>query len=389
MTKNRDTFGMTEMLFHKASSHQLTLPQAVFQLRQNARTRTLKESLARCCGMEGKDDAALKKGVVQLLMQGNPEANPDSMDRKVRLWMNDSAQYIEKKAAIQLAYSLKLSAEDADQLLVRLAGEHLHWRDAKDIIWGYGLNNGLTFSQACALQDRLLGKGDGSKKQGADDRTKTILIKTEAMCLKEEKELEQFLKDNREKLGKLHNTAYDIFTNFMNLLSQPDMRDFLPEARVMSVREIVSTYLYKKYIPKASDLDKKDTGIASPALSAIQRDIRQNWPDETTLSRMAHRETDVTRKVLILLFLACDGGESEYGEMEDDTDEDDVFQAMYSRMNAMLNDCGFIPLDSRTPFDWMVLYCMCADDSIFVDENIQRFLSAIFADGSVVSDDDE
>ena len=70
------------------------------------------------------------------------------------------------------------------------------------------------------------------------------------------------------------------------------------------------------------------------------------------------------------------------GENASDDTPEDVFQDMYARMNSMLSDCGFAPLDSRTSFDWMVLYCMCTDESIFIDDTVQRFLSEIFPSGS-------
>ena len=92
---------------------------------------------------------------------------------------------------------------------------------------------------------------------------------------------------------------------------------------------------------------------------------------------MTNRETDVTRKVLILLFLACDGGESDYGDFSEESEED-VFQDTYARLSSMLADCGFAPLDSRIPFDWMVLYCMVADEAFGIDENMNQFLSEVF-----------
>ena len=219
------------------------------------------------------------------------------------------------------------------------------------------------------------------------DYETALLEKNRVMNLKTEADLALFLDGAREELGTLHNTAYSLFTEFLSLLGLPDLNDFLNEAREMSVKEIVATYMYNNCIPRARASGKKAKEADASMQSAIQRDIRQNWPDEVVLSRMAHRETDVTRKVLILLFLACDGGESEYGDFSDDTPED-VFQDMYLRMNSMLSDCGFAPLDARTPFDWMVLYCMCTDESIFIDDNVQRFLTEIFpADGEKAGED--
>ena len=149
----------------------------------------------------------------------------------------------------------------------------------------------------------------------------------------------------------------------------------------MTAGEIVTTYLYNNLIPRAKKEKggkRADEGLLK---DAIQRDVQQNWPDEFVLARMASRETDVTRKVLILLFLACDGGETAYGEYSDE-DPEDLFQDTYARLSSMLADCGFPPLDSRIPFDWMVLYCMVADDMTSIDENIPKFLAGLFRDAA-------
>ena len=93
---------------------------------------------------------------------------------------------------------------------------------------------------------------------------------------------------------------------------------------------------------------------------------------------MKNRHIDVTRKVLILLFLACDGGEMLYGNLDYDEPEN-IFDETYASMNNMLIQCGFSPLDSRDPFDWMVLYCIATANEFFdIDENIKSFLSEIF-----------
>ena len=148
----------------------------------------------------------------------------------------------------------------------------------------------------------------------------------------------------------------------------------------MPAREIVTTYLYNHLIPRASR-SKGGKALDKTAADAIRRDIQQNWPDEFALARMANRETDVTRKALILLFLACDGGETSYGDYADDSPES-VFEDTYARLSSMLADCGFPPLDPRIPFDWMVLYCMVAEDYTDIDEKIPRFLAEIFPESA-------
>ena len=63
-----------------------------------------------------------------------------------------------------------------------------------------------------------------------------------------------------------------------------------------------------------------------------------------------------------------------------------MFSDTYERLTMMLSDCGFAGLDPRSQFDWMILYCMCVDDSIFIDGKLQRFLAEIFPSTGAVPD---
>ena len=68
--------------------------------------------------------------------------------------------------------------------------------------------------------------------------------------------------------------------------------------------------------------------------TAIEKNISDSWPDEAALSKMKSRKLDVTRKVLILLFLATEPGPNPDGEEE--LTRDEVFQDLYQRLNDML-----------------------------------------------------
>lgn len=188
-------------------------------------------------------------------------------------------------------------------------------------------------------------------------------------------ELEDFLRQFQGQLGSFHNTAYALLREYLNLLCAAEINDLLDPDEKMSVREVTATYLHEALI---SRFKKAVTETAEkPVLSALQRDIQQNWPDEITLSRMLHRKTDVSRKALILLFLATDGAQGDALD-DDPLEEDEDFEGRYARLNAMLCDCGFAPMDSRSPFDWMVIYCMCIEEAMFIDAEIEAFLNAIF-----------
>ena len=84
-------------------------------------------------------------------------------------------------------------------------------------------------------------------------------------------------------------------------------------------------------------------------------------------------------KVLILLFLATDSGlEAEEGE--DEPSREEVFADLYQRLNDMLLQCGFSALDPRSPFDWLILYCICAADIFDVEIRMKEVCKEMFGE---------
>lgn len=145
----------------------------------------------------------------------------------------------------------------------------------------------------------------------------------------------------------------------------------------MTVRDVLETYLYRSLVPGT----EKENAKKTDAFFAIRNSIRQNWPDEYTFSKMKNQKIDVSRKALILLFLATDGSNSVYENLEDDEEaytQEEAFEDIYTRLNLMLTSCGFAKLDPRSAFDWMVLFCISSGDLWESDERIQNMLIEMF-----------
>ncbi len=370
--------GFTQLMYDMATSPSLPLDQAVEQLRRDAHPRTIRETLSSYAGIPADDSKALQQALTdRLLAHSPPDTKRDTVSRKVRMWLGGDIQSISKQGSIQLCFALGLSSKEANQFLHRTCGEGFHWRDPEELVFLYALREKMTYPQALAMRDsmgekKLLASGQG------DAEAFTELVRQDAEHIASAEELEDFLRQFQGQLGSFHNTAYALFREYLGLLCEPEIDDLLDPEKKISVREVTATYLHEALI---SRFKKASSETAEKAvLSALQRDIQQNWPDEIALSRMLHRSTDVSRKALILLFLATDGapssGDPDGDWLEDDEDED--FEGRYTRLNAMLSDCGFAPLDSRSPFDWMVIYCMCIEEAMFIDAEIEAFLNAVF-----------
>lgn len=375
---------LTQLMYRMATSQTLELRQAMTHLREDAYVRPIRETLARYAKKPQDNIKGLQTFLVEALMGQSPEGTPkESVERKVRMWMKDGTQSMSKSGAIQTSFALGLSVEETNGFLQRTCGEGFHSRDPEEIIFLYALKEGLSYPESLALQGEMKRKGlltQEKHEKYAEDRVLTGIVRKNLDALEDAAGLEEFLREYQGRLGSFHNTAYEVFRDYIDLLTGAEIDDGLEAESRLSVREVTDVYLHEKLVPRIRRAAKNDTETESLVLSALQRDIRQNWPDEVALSRMINRKADISRKALILLFLATDGGTGEGEEAEEEREEEETFADAYSRMNGMLVNCGFAPLDPRCAFDWMVLYCMCVDaeDTLLIDGRIHRFLEEVF-----------
>lgn len=360
----------TRAMYQAATSGTLSVSEAVRLLRQEMKPRTLPEKLQRFA--KGRDIRAL---LAEGFKRNHPDKKPESMDRKVRDWFGGKDRALRKEDALEVCFILGLTVEEADELLMLLVEEGFHWRSPEEIVFIYALGKGLDYPAACALNERMQPLLKGISAQGREE-TFTAVVRTQVAALDNEQQLAEYLAHASAQLGRYHNTAYSLFMEYMGLLEDGSVADLLEDASAMTTRDVVEQYFHRRFVPPT----KGDR--ASTALSAIQRSIQSTWPDEIAISRMKNRAADVTRKVMILLFIATDGGFSdEDDEFLDEWEETSVFEDAYARLNDMLALCGFSPLDPRAPFDWMMLYCLCVEDIFDVDAQMAAFLETLFAAG--------
>ena len=358
----------------------------------------------------------------------------------MRNWLNGKTQSLAKEDAFVVSRIFSLSLERANEFLKMAAGEGIHWRNPEDIVWAYSIVQNLGPEESRSLLHRAnaLYEQPMAAAISANAYTADVFEKLQPVLYRSQEELLSFLEAQKDSLGALHNTAYQLFFRFMDILSrgyedgdvaalfqemtakekkrkeaekadreatarmelegwksaQPlnrtsekekrlqemdgDTELYRPEA--MSTSEILETYLYRSLVP----VKERGKGSAEASFSAIQRSIRQNWPDEATLSKMRSRKKDVSRKVLILLFLATDGSGSDFTQDEDEEEpftQEEQFLDLYARMNFMLASCGFQKLDPRNPFDWMILYCISTGDLWESDQRLPAMLRAAFPEG--------
>ena len=367
---------LTQLMLQMARNESLTPSKAAELLNENKYSRSLVDKLARF----GFDDSQRKRVAAELACL-HPEVKPDSMDRKIRMWFKpDSEVFIDRVTAIELCFILGLDLEKADSFLAAVTDEGFHWRDPDEIAYIFALLNHKDIHYAASLGKKVRALMESSGAQASDD-AHTALVKSALMDISGEEELFSFISASASQFGKMHNTARAHFIAMLGTLEKPETSEYEPEEEKASVKEILSYYLHRDAVTAPAGGNK----LLSAQKTAL-KNIAAGWPEETMLSRMKNGQADVTRKVLILLFLATDGC-----SLADDADEDEfedeeeltraeMFESSCDRLNLMLRSCGFRTLDPRNMFDWMVLYAMNVEAAYETDERLEDVLSRLFSE---------
>lgn len=376
-----------------------TVGEALMLLHSYKHFRTLGDVL---CSFSSDPD--LKKRLACGIKTWFPDDKPDSIDRKVRNWLNGKTLSISKPDAYVISRILALTLEQTNAFLKYASGEGIHWRNPEDIAWCYTILHHMSPDETHQLLNRIRTEIIPDPRQTrntADSYTAEVYEKLQPILHQDVDTLLTFLKKEQHHLGTLHNTAYQLFSRYMDLLKRGYSEDGIEalfqemtkeekkkaqipvdgdigphKAEPISARDILETYLYRNLVPVQARGQEK----AANSFSLIQRSIRQNWPDESSLSKMESRKQDVTRKTLILLFLATDGTDSDFSdEYEYSESAEEMFLSVYTRLNTMLTACGFPQLDPRNPFDWMILFCISSGDLWESDERLQIMLTTMFS----------
>lgn len=382
---------ISQKMYDQAASGQLTICEAVVFLEKEMKMRTLREKFEKF--FHGLN---LKETLVQGMLRNHPDRDRDFAEQRVNDWLNNPAnQTLEKGEAIEQCFVLGLSVEEADAFVTAVCEEGLHWRNPDEVVYIFALQHGMGYGEAEELNEEMKGILSRAKqRQVLTEDSFTSVIRQEVSALSTKEELADYLTGAVSRLGEFHNRAYNLFVDMLEALEHPTLyeteeRAELFEPEKLTIRDIIKEYFYESnvlYARERSYSEKRRGRELSEEnafiLTEVKKKISDHWPNEKTLERMKARETDVTRKALILLFLATDAGPAAEDEedMESAWSAEEVFEDLYQRLNDMLLQCNFMQLDPRSPFDWLILYCICVEDMFDVDVRMKAVFKEMFGE---------
>lgn len=293
--------------------------------------------------------------LIQQFQEDLPEANPKSISKKIQNWLSGRNRPTNREDVFHIGFALRLSVDQVNTLLGICTDYGIHYRETADAVFAWFLRSQKTFFEAqrflkslppIPVQENL--------SYCTQSRNVTQELRTAFMLAQTEDDLRACYMQKMEMMGHLHFRAYHYFSKYLNQLIHPSCAWGGTKEADYSIEAVMDQYLSMRM---PSDRNRG-------SYTVVQKLLKQNWPNATALKNIRLRKEDVSRKLLLLLYVVTENvvGD-EYAETDEDylTAEERLEDHCWT-LNAILSDCGMPPLDPRNATDWLILYSLAADD---------------------------
>ena len=316
--------------------------------------RSSGEELKKLLKQKGMDEASFRKAM------GRENA------ANVGNWLKSKS--IKRKSALKILLTLNVdNIAEAERFILRSCGEEsdaFYARNYKDVIYMFCLKH----KRGVAEAERLIQKYEFLDKTNTEAQdfnkrgTLTGDLENKFHGLRTEEDLDAFFNENADYFGKFNRTAYKIFMEYY-------------DCAVADIERWKAEMTQEKYNHKDASVEDICDEIKSipdkqiAALNLIQEIIAKDEPDRKRLTNVKNKKEKIPRKYLILFFMLTSANEEDYKESIEE-------------LNEVLDQCGMPRLDSRNPFDWIVmnsLYVSTKNDYDGALDRMKEIAEKIFA----------
>lgn len=307
--------------------------------------------------------------MTELFLISEPQTNLRSLTKKLQNWLSGRNQPSDRLDYFRIAFALRLSEAQLDFLLSMCTGYGIQYRSSRELVLTWFLRNGYGYREGVEFHATLPpAKECEWLLEGMTSRI-THELQNEFQSLLTLEDLRSAYLRNQGRFGELHLRAYFYFERFLDQLIHPTplFGEVEPDYSIEAVME--------NYLSLNMPSGKKRLNY-----SLVQKLIKQNWPNATSIKNIRNHVEDVPRKLLLLLYVVTENGVSDaYRESDEDyVSLEDRVQDHWWIVNAMLADCGMAALDLRNAFDWLILYAIAADPDEAMSERLEQVIEELY-----------
>lgn len=325
--------------------------------------------------------ADLLPRLVEHLSRIGPEeggASVQSLGKKAHNWLSGRNVPANREDYFRIAFALGLGESQLNTLLGLFTDYGIQYRDGRELVFAWFLRHGFGYLEALRFYGALPPAPGMERLEPGRNSQLTHELHNRFQLIQTMEELRHCYLENLEYFGSLHLRAYYYFQGYLDQLIHPVPSWDDGEEPDYSIETVMNTYLSMQ-VP---------SGAKRSHYSLIQKLIRQNWPNTTALNNIRNHKLDVPRKLLLLLYVVTENT-GDTGDPYRELDEsyitlEERLEDHWWTLNAMLSDCGMAPLDLRNPFDWLILYAICADESEYMSDRMEQVLAHLFPENKAL-----
>jgi len=302
-------------------------------------------------------------------LSDSPGGRADAVSRKIRNWLSGQNTPGSREDIFHIAFALSLSEPQANYLLGICTDYGIHYREGRDLVYAWFLRRGGSYRQARDFFEALPPVPRMTQVPENPNAHLTHELQNEVLRIQTSEELRAYFVSHLNQFGILHMRAFSYFQRYLNQLIHPTSAlDGIAEP------DYSMDAVMKEYFSMRMPSGKNRSGY-----TVVQKLVKQNWPNATSLKNIRNYKEDVSRKLILLLYVIT---ENVLGDGYSELDEDYIcleerVEDHWWTLNAILSDCGMPRLDPRNPTDWLVLYAIAADDEP-MSQRLEEVIEHIF-----------
>jgi hypothetical protein len=296
-----------------------------------------------------KDDAdALAKFVFSLSTDEKRNV-PRSSLNTVKNWLKKSPPTSSGRENVyRLCFALGLNANETKVFFLKAyLSRPFNYKELSEAVYFFCMNNSLKYQDA----ERIIKKiNDIPETINPDAESVTEQIGRDISEINTEDEFIKYFVDNRSGFTVKNKTAIEKVNTLIDSCKALATKECgFPIENIDELLSVITGYYARK------NKDKKNAYKFSISKSNFPKLIKENFPQRQQIENIINGEAtfDVIRKTLILLnfydFFAR--------ALEEEDDYRRWFDEFVDETNVVLDECGYVQLYWRHPYDWMFGFC--------------------------------
>ncbi len=303
-----------------------------------------------------------------------PDASPAAITKKIQNWLKGKNQPSDREDIFRISFALDFTEKQASFLLGQCTEYGIHYRDGKDVIYAWFLRNDYGYEDARNFYSSLppLPSTDAFPELKETENSLHITrdMQNEFHSIHHVEYLRDAYIKNLPNFGRFHVRAYQYFEKYLRQLTHPNVGYNGTDETDYSLETVMECYL-ALHMPSSRNRSR---------YSLVQKLLKKNWPNVTTLKNICAHRADVPRKLLLILYVVTENIADDDDEIYEELTLQERLEKHWWMLDAILVDCGMPTLDPRNVMDWLILYALTADDDESASERMSSVIEKMFSE---------